>query len=194
MSRTLVGFAALALIPLSQLTSVALAEDRPPIVPTRDVDVTYRTTQPDRHGAPRVLEQRMRWAAASGKLRVDPPTPGIYVIMDYRTRRMSTVHEASHQVLEIDAGATVAGPGAEPSVPFVRRGEAQVAGLRCTEWQTLDTAGLPTLACITADGVLLRAISGGRVLVEASSVRYAPQDPVTFQIPAGYTRVTPPPA
>lgn len=184
--------AAAALAGWAAFAPLARAQDAPPKLPTRDVDVLYRSIQPDPRGVVRVLEQRMRWAAAAGKLRIDPPTQGIYVIMDYRTRRLSTVRDATRQVLEIDAGAAAVGPGVGPQSTFRRQGESQVAGLTCTEWQTVDTAGAPALACITADGVLLRAVAGGRVLVEATSVQYRPQDPVTFQVPAGYTRVAPP--
>jgi hypothetical protein len=169
----------------------AAIPEAPPKLPTRDVDVVYRSTLPNGSGGVRVLEQRMRWAASAEKLRVDPPTPGIYVIMDYRAHRLSTVREATRQVLEVDSGVAPVGPGIERQSMFHPRGESQVAGLTCTEWETVDVAGAPTLACITPDGVLLRAVGRG-VRVEAASVHYAQQDPVTFQVPAGYIRVRPP--
>jgi hypothetical protein len=43
------------------------------------------------------------------------------------------------------------------------------------------------VACITGDGVLLRAVAGGRTLVSAASVDYAPQDPALFVAPDGFT-------
>jgi hypothetical protein len=143
----------------------------------------------------------MRWAAADGKLRVDPPTPGMWVVMDTRARRMSTVRDTDRSVLEIDSAQAMSGPmpgpmpGAAPAngAAFQRRGADQVAGVACTEWQTTDVTGTPTLACITEDGVLLRASAAGRVLVEALHVAYAKQDPAVFRVPEGYRRITPPP-
>lgn len=171
----------------------ALAEDRPPAAPTRDVDVTYLLVQPDAKGGPRVLEERMRWAAAEGRLRVDPPTPGMWVLMDSRAHRVSTVREHERSVVEVESEATLPGPGAAPGAGFIRQGADTVAGVTCTNWLTRDVSGTPTLACITADGVLLRATAGGRVLVEALSVRYGPIDPEAFRVPEDFRRIAPPP-
>jgi hypothetical protein len=181
---------AFALIAL--LVAAAAADGRPPPTPTRDVDVTYMMVQPDARGGPRVVEERMRWAAATQLLRIDPPTKGIWVVMDARAHRISTVREADHQVLELDSAVTMPGPA--PDASFVRRGEASVAGLACTEWQTADVTGESALACITADGVLLRAAAAGRVLLEALTVTYGPLDPAVFGIPGDYRRIAPPAA
>ena len=54
--------------------------------------------------------------------------------------------------------------------------------------------GQPTLACITEDGVLLRAITAGRVLLEALRLSYATQDSSMFHIPDDYRRIQPAPA
>ena len=85
------------------------------------------------------------------------------------------------------------GPAPASGATFLRRGTDSVAGMPCTEWQTSDVTGAPTLACITADGVLLRASAAGRVQVEALHLAYAPQDPALFRIPEDYRRITPPP-
>ena len=171
----------------------AAAQERPATIPTRDVDVVYRMVQPDAPGGPRALEQRMRWAATDGKLRVDPPSPGLYIIMNYKTRRLETIRDSQRMVMEMDASAAAIGPAVPSSASFKRHGEATVAGTACTEWETRDATGTPTLACLTGDGVLLRAVAAGRVLVEASSVRYGAIDPSVFEVPPGYTHVTPPP-
>ena len=68
-----------------------------------------------------------------------------------------------------------------------RVGADTVAGLACTQWRTTDTRGEQTLACTTDDGVMLRATAGGRVLMEAVSVSYTPQDQAVFALPPGYT-------
>lgn len=166
-------------------TATASAEE-PLLRPSRDVDVAYHTTSP-RGGTD--LEQRVRWRAASETMRIDPPFPGLHVIIDYLARRMSVVRDATRSVVEMAAPDKLAGMvdgGAAKT--FVRRGEATVAGVPCTNWQTLDRDTQPALVCITDDGVLLRAAIADQVQVSAVSVRYAPQDPAIFLIPPDYER------
>lgn len=170
---------------------VASADDRPLTVPARDVDITYMMVQPDAPGGPRMLEQRMRYDVGDGKLRVDPPTPGLYMIVDYRTRRMETIRVAERMVIDVDAGTGAVVPGGGSAAKFDRQGETQVAGLTCTNWKTSDAAGQPTMVCLTPDGVMLRAIGGGRILVEAAEVRYGPVDKAAFEIPADFRHVGP---
>ncbi len=162
----------------------AWAQDRPPPTPTRDVDVTYRAGQGDR-----MVQQRSRFRASDQRLRVDTPTPGVYAIVDYRAHTLAMVSDAEHAVLDMPApaGAAAGGvPAGQGGARFVRRGTDQVAGLTCTEWETTDTAGQPTLACFTDDGVMLRARRGAQLLVVADSVAYGTQDPAVFTVPPGY--------
>jgi len=169
----LLGCAAAGVVNLA-----ALAQPHPPTLPTRDVDVTYRT------GA---LEQRWRFRAADQKLRLDPPTQGVYMILDYSAHRMVMVNDTERAT--IDAPAPARTPfGAPLGAGTVRHGTDRVAGLECTEWETGDTAGQPTLACFTADGVMLRARRGDAVLVEADRVAYGPLDDALFVVPASYHR------
>lgn len=174
----------LALV-LALLAGAAAAAERPPITPQRDVDITYRLAQPAPDAPP--LQQRMRWSVATGKLRVDPPSPGLYLIVDYRTKRMAVVKLAERAVLDMSG----AGPGlvGAPAGAYRREGDAQVAGLPCTNWLTTDAAGRETALCLTADGVMLRAGQGGATLLEAISVQYGPQDPAAFVPPDGFTHV-----
>ncbi len=154
---------------------MAQAPARPLAHPSRDVDVTYRMVRGDR-----VLTERMRWQAATQRQRVDPPTEGLFIVIDYRAGRMHTVRLSDRLVLDMAAPAT--GDGA-----YVRQGADQVAGLACTDWEATATDGRATVACITDDGVMLRATAGGRTLVSAVAVDYAPQDPALFATPDGFT-------
>ena len=167
------------------LAAPALAQDKPATIPLRDVDVTYRMVQPVPGGP--ALAQRMRWSVATGKLRVDPPSPSLYMIVDYKARQMIVVRPPERTVVDMDA----AGPGLPVSAAgsFARLGVQQVAGLPCTDWQTLDTAGRTVVVCITGDGVMLRASQAGRVLLEATGVNYAVQDEAAFMAPDGFRHV-----
>ncbi len=172
-----------AVLPLCLLWVSPAAAEQPLLRPSRDVDVTYRTAAP----GGTAVEQRIRWLAAGQTMRIDPPSPGLRVIIDYAARRMSVVRDGTRSVVEMavpDSMATMT--GGAPATAFVRRGEATVAGQACTEWQTMDRNGHPALVCITGDGVLLRAGAADQVWVSAVSVRYGPQDPAAFRVPADY--------
>ena len=169
----------------------AMAADRPPTIPLHDVDVTYVLAQPAREGAAgtgAVLSQRMRWSVASGRLRVDPPSPGLYMIVDYTAKRMSVVKLADRAVLDVPTTAPGL-PGATAGAYKVA-GPGVVAGLACMNWLTADAGGQDTVLCLTPDGVMLRASQHGQILLEAISVRYGPQDPDAFRAPDGFRHVT----
>ncbi len=166
----------------------AAAQEKPPITPQHDVDVTYTIAQPVQ-GRP-ALSQRMRWSVATGRLRVDPPSPDLYMIVDYRAKKMAVVKESAKAVLDLNAAGPGL-PGANANASFIRGAIGRAAGLGCTNWQTTDARGLPVEICMTDDGVMLRATQDGHVLLEAASVRYGPQDPAAFVPPDGYRHVTP---
>ena len=180
--------AAVAIVSLS--AGAAKAQDRPTIFPTRDVDVTYRLPVPDAVGG-RALEQRMRFTASGNKQRVDPPTPGLYIVMDFAAHSITTVRPEQRMALDMPTAAVSA--GTTTSASYTRRGEASVAGLACTLWVTRAASGEGTEVCMTDDGVLLRAVAAGRILLEATKVRYATQEPGVFAIPEGFKRLAAPP-
>jgi hypothetical protein len=168
------------------LSATPALADEPILLPTRDVDVTYRAA-----GA-QALEQRVRWISTSQTMRIDPPITGVFVIIDYLARRMTVVNETEKSVVEMAAPASMADIIAGKAAgDFARRGAATVDGLDCTEWQTRDRKGQPADLCVTADGVLLRAGTPERTLVTAVKVQYAPQDPALFHVPADYARRSP---
>lgn len=67
-------------------------------------------------------------------------------------------------------------------------GSCHVAGQTGREWQTVRD-GQTRTACVTQDGILLRAAEGERVTWETTRVTRGRQDPALFQPPADY-RVT----
>ncbi|GAC1341007.1 MAG: hypothetical protein NVSMB18_12190 [Acetobacteraceae bacterium] len=169
-----------ALVALLLAASPALAQDRPLTLPTRDVDVLYRT-----QAGAQSYDQRWRFRAEDQKLRLDLPSPGVYMIADHRQHRAAMVSDGDKGVLDMALPNTDPG-GLRPGQSFTRAGTATVAGVACTEWQTKDLRGAETTACITADGVLLRARHGDAVVVEATKIAYGPLDPAAFAIPAAY--------
>ena len=164
-------------------TPAAQAQDAPLLQPTRDVDVTYRVPVPGADNA--ALLQRLRWSAARHQQRVDLPTSGNWMVLDFAAHRMALVRDETHEVVDLPAPRSADQPDA--GAGFMRRRPDTVAGLACTEWRTIDTRGQETLACYTDDGVLLRATAGTRVLMEAVGVKYETQGEGVFALPAGYT-------
>lgn len=179
----------------------AAPTDRPLATPTRDVEVLYETPtnapadpQQD-HAAPAMFHQRLRWLQSEQRMRIDPSDGGLYMLTDYRAHRLSIVNVAAGAVLDAPAPAGSAlAPGGSQGVAFVRLGAGQAAGLACQNWRMgPDTPGAVT-ACVTPDGVTLRVATAQRLLAQALSVTYAPQDPALFKRPTGLRQVEPPPS
>ncbi len=168
---------------LTLAATPALAEAPAALQPTRDVDITYKVPVPGAQDA--AILQRLRWSAVSSQQRVDLPTSGNWMVIDFMSHRMALVRDQSREVIDLPAPPSADQQAASDS--FARQGTTQIAGLPCTQWRTTDPSGQQTLACYTNDGVLLRASTGPRVLMEAVAVTYAPQDVTIFKVPGGYT-------
>lgn len=189
------GVAALFLVGLlAAPLAAARAGEAPALRPTRDVDITYMMARPQPGGGWQMLTERQRWSVAAGKLRVDPPTPGLWMVIDLTGGTIATVQEGEKRILD---GPAPQLPG-EPGLPgenaagqAERRGPDRVGDWSCTDWAVPDTAGRPALLCLTDDGVLLRASLGGRVLLEALELTYAPQPEEIFRLPTYRHEATP---
>ena len=178
---------AVGLAALGASTAGMARAETPVVQPTRDVDVTYKV--PVAGGAGVSILQRLRFSASLRRQRVDLPTSGNWMVLDFASRRMAMVRDESHEIVDLAAPDSATQPGTVNA--FTRVGPGQVAGLDCTEWRTLDTRGQQTIACYTQDGVLLRARNENTVLMEAVGVKFAPQGPDVFKLPDGYSRQTP---
>jgi len=161
----------------------ALAQDRPTYMPTRDVSVAYRAT-----GAGNATEMRISWLAASGLMRVDMPGGQGFMVANPRGNAPGfMVMEAQRMIMDVPTSQLPAA-GMQPSASarFTREGTARIANTDCTIWR-MEDQGHAGRACLTADGVMLRAEGDGRQgQIEATSVSYGPQDPARFQRPSGY--------
>jgi hypothetical protein len=163
----------------------ALAQDRPAITPTRDVSVAYRVAA---QGPGNGAEMRISWIAANSLMRVDMPGGQGFMVADMRgTSPGFMVMEAQRVIMDVPASQLPAA-SMQPSASarFTREGTARVANTDCTIWR-MEDQGRSGRACLTADGVMLRAEGDGRQgQLEATSVTYGPQDPARFQRPSGY--------
>jgi hypothetical protein len=65
-----------------------------------------------------------------------------------------------------------------------RTGDCSVAGENGAEW-TREENGAPQTACVTSDGIILRATEGGQTVWETTSVQRGPQSADLFTVPAG---------
>jgi len=170
-----------ALLTLAALP--ALAQDRPPLFPTRDVTVTYRTLGE----AAQLPAITMSWHAAQQLMRSDMPGMG-YMVMDQRNQRAFLVMEQARMIMDIPTQQAMQQAGPSPNATFRREGSATVAGHGCTIWAYQD-GGNQGRACVTQDGVMLRAegsAQGRAGGMEATQVAFGPQDPARFQRPQGY--------
>lgn len=130
-----------------------------------------------------MLTERQRWSVATGKLRVDPPTPGLWMVIDLAQGTVASVDEHARRVLD---GPAPVLPGAGAAGKAVWVGADHVGDWACTDWTVPDDRGNPALLCLADDGVLLRASAGGRVLLEALDLTRAPQPAEIFRLPSAY--------
>lgn len=81
------------------------------------------------------------------------------------------------------------GIDAETAARGEKTGEDTVAGERCAVWKmAADEASgeAPGEVCVTKDGIVTRAISGGQTVLLAKSIKRAEQDAARFAPPADY--------
>jgi hypothetical protein len=176
----------IATVALLLLAGPALAQEKPQLIPTRDVAVTYRVQADAQAGAPPSMT--VSWQAATGTMRTDMPGGMGWMVADTRNGRAFLVMEQMRTVMDIPANQAMAARIASADARFRREGTATVAGLRCTVWSIQDREG-EGRSCITEDGVMLRAEGahqGRRGGMEATQVSFGPQDPARFQRPQGY--------
>jgi hypothetical protein len=154
--------------------------DQPAVLPTRDVDITYRITRPQQPA----LTERRRWLASEHLQRVD--VNGGTTIFDHKRGEFTLLNPSTHTYRKFEGTPRMPrAPGKD--VALKRGSDAVIAGLHCTDWSWIDHGDDETpTACLTADGVMLRLVIGGTTIMQARSVTYAKQPPEVFQVPSGY--------
>lgn len=154
------------------------AADGPVLLPTRDVDLTYDVTRPQK---PKVRE-RVRWLAAEHLERVDASGRAT-TIFDHEAHAITLLTPATRTFRKLDQAPRRA-LWPEPGAALKRGAEALVAGLPCTDWSWTEEGGEQHSVCATADGVILRLIVDGQTFIQARSVKYGPQRVDLFRVPA----------
>jgi hypothetical protein len=160
--------------------SLARAEEQPPVLPTRDVDITYDVTRPHQ---PKIRE-RVRWSASQHLQRIDGPDKSA-TIFDHAGHEITllTPKNRSYRKLE---GTPRQPPTPEAGAVLKRGNEAVIAGVHCVDWSWTVDVETHTV-CMTPDGVLLRLVIDGQTVMQARSVSYGAQGADLFRIPRDYS-------
>ena len=116
------------------------------------------------------------------------------MLIDGRAKRMNIVMDRQHSVMAMPFDPDhMTSFLLSSSAHYTRGGNDTVSGLACTNW-TVETQQGKGTACVTDDGVILRAHAAGQSptgesgtgMIEATSVHYGPQPESVFALPAGY--------
>lgn len=183
---------AMALVPsltvMPLLATPVLAQQSPLLLPTRDVAVTFRLSGSDRQPG----DIHAAWLSSQRVLRVDNASAPGWLMVQQPTQRAFMVMEGQRLVMRLPPAPEIAmlldRPESQGNV--TRLGRRTVAGMNCTDWKIERRDGKGGTACLTPDGVLLRAQQAGRrEILEATRVMYGPQDPARFQLPQGYPQL-----
>jgi hypothetical protein len=168
----------------------ATAQEKPPMLPTRDVAVVYRLSSPDGK------EQHTMKLFATGdgaKLRMESPERPGFMIMDRTDKKVIVVIAERKAYVEGALDPRLGGGFLlNEDMGFTKAGTDTVAGQSCTEWDVQAPQGRTAKVCVTGDGVVLRGQSGDDQhtgSIEAVSVAYGPQAADLFQPPADYQKL-----
>lgn len=173
------------------------AQERPTILPTRDVAVTYRATGAVQ-GQQQQQDLKVSFTSGGRLMRVEGSggpdgggrNAGSYVIVDHNTQRMTMVMAQDRRFMEMPVNnAFSRGFLLSDTMKFARRGGEAIAGLKCTVWDITSADGNGN-ACITEDGVMLRGNGlDGKGAIVATGVTYAPQPAAGFKPPADFSKL-----
>jgi hypothetical protein len=187
--RLALGLGALALV---LGAASARADDQPPLVPTRDVAVTYNVQDPQ--GQTRVVH--MYFDAVDQRVHIDMSSQPGFLVIDHKANLVTMVNDASQSYMQLQAPPAMGElMFRSPDLHLVRQGTQTVAGQPCTVWAMSEDGQVRGDACITADGVVLSGRPAdappGDAGITATAISYAPQPASLFAPPPGYKRVQP---
>ncbi len=181
--------AALFVAALLTVGQVTWADEGPRLTPTKEVAVTYQLSGTSQQQGAQKLQ--VSWGDR-GRARLDfyryldAKLPFGALIYDPTTDRITTILPERQGFVQRDVGK-LPSPAAflNSDMKFTRKGTATVAGLPCTDWRVLKAGTEEGTACVTEDGVVLRATRErpGPGLIEAIAVRVAPMPADAFVPP-----------
>ena len=134
----------------------------------------------------------LRYSAEQDRFRLDGGLPG-YVLIDRKAAHATIVVERLGVMMDAPPKAGLDQAFLlENGRHFTRKGSETIAGLRCTVWN-VDGESDKGSACVTADGVVLRAGGSDRKgrtgSIEATRVDYDHQAEALFVPPADMRKV-----
>ncbi|HLG88961.1 MAG TPA: hypothetical protein VKZ79_17365 [Alphaproteobacteria bacterium] len=185
--------AAATIAVLGSLAGSARAAERPLLAPVSDVTVTYALSGSLKLDASKVT---IAYHNSSHDIRID-----LYHFPDSNETFGSTLIDKDKQRVTVlfpdRKGYAEIPPGNEPNFAFMLNdkmkftveGYDDVARHPCTNWK-VESQNVEATACITTDGVLLRALRTGANAgkMEATSVVYGPIPEITFLPPDDYKK------
>jgi hypothetical protein len=188
----------LVLIMLFGAGTTSHANDAPLLSPTRPVAVVYRLAGASEQQGARKL---MVTYGTQNRVRMDffrfpeATEPFASLIYDPTINRITTVLPERQGYVQRDVG-NLPSPGAflNAGMTFARLGTVKIAGLECRDWRVLNGNAGEGSACVTDDGVVLRAIrkQPAEGLIEASSVHYETAPASLFAPPSAFSFIPSP--
>lgn len=173
-----------------------MAADQPPLAPARPVAVTYSVTGPP-SGPGKIgvtYDQDAKRVRMDFYRAVGSRTPEASLIFDTTNDRAVTLIPGRKAYMQRTTQG-LANPGLflTPTLTYAKQGTEHFAGLTCTDW-SIRKDETQASACITDDGVILKASGAGKGAqnLTAIAITYGPPPAGTFSIPGNYVLVTPP--
>lgn len=167
----------------------AEASATPPLLPLYDAVVAYHL----RPAVGEAFDLHVIYRAGGTALRIDLPDQS-YMLATPATRALVLVVPSARTAAEM---AWADGPQSlfvlDGRMKFSRKGEATIAGRRCTQWEAVNDPARHQV-CVTNEGLLLRQqyqdAQGRRSLVDAFALRVEPMAETDFMVPPGFERMS----
>ena len=184
--RTIVG----PLLAVLTASAPALAQERPPLLPTRDVTVVYQLSGDAGQAIPGGIPGTVRvsWSAAAQRLRAEPEGRGQALLLDFGAHSLEVVDSNLKTAMSLPLRERDLQPMTLQGAHLTRAGHAVIAGIGCTDYSAQSARGHGTV-CVTPDGVALRAsgvLDGRQGSFTAISVDYGPVPARALEVPKGY--------
>ncbi len=183
------------------LTAPARAEEKPPLLPTRDVGIIYRLPTGSLDNAAQKLQAT--YADGGKRIRLDffrfPESkfPFASWIYDGVANRLYVVRPEKREYVEQSSpGGQIPGAWLTAGMTFAKEQRMiAVAGQPCTNWEikAVESKVNGSVACVTDEGVVLRLTSPDPKAppqLEAVAVSYVSPPEGIFAPPTGFMRVT----